>query len=71
MVINIHNYEHKNMTDSRRKISFTLSAALEMLAPDAIRLDPWIVEAPLAEGRQWFECLLTNPGNVSKVLLIP
>jgi threonine dehydrogenase-like Zn-dependent dehydrogenase len=45
--------------------------ALTWLADGAIRLDPWIVEAPLTDGRQWFERLLDSPGNVSKVLLDP
>jgi threonine dehydrogenase-like Zn-dependent dehydrogenase len=36
-----------------------------------MRLDPWIVEAPLAEGGDWFARLADRPGNVSKVLLIP
>jgi threonine dehydrogenase-like Zn-dependent dehydrogenase len=45
--------------------------ALNLLAEGKIRLDPWIVEAPLADGGQWFDRLLDAPGNVSKVLLIP
>jgi threonine dehydrogenase-like Zn-dependent dehydrogenase len=45
--------------------------ALEMLARDEIRLDPWIVEAALEEGGQWFDRLIDAPGNVSKVLLQP
>ncbi|MDE2749363.1 MAG: alcohol dehydrogenase catalytic domain-containing protein [Chloroflexota bacterium] len=45
--------------------------ALELLGAGAIRLDPWIHEAPLAEGGAWFERLIEAPGDVSKVLLIP
>ncbi len=45
--------------------------ALRLLATGAMRLDPWIVEAPLAEGGQWFDRLIDAPGDVSKVLLIP
>jgi threonine dehydrogenase-like Zn-dependent dehydrogenase len=45
--------------------------ALELLAADKIRLDPWIVEAPLGEGGPWFDRLIDAPGDVSKVLLIP
>ncbi len=45
--------------------------ALRLLAAEAIRLDPWIVEAPLAEGGQWFERLIEAPGDVAKVLLVP
>ena len=47
------------------------AAALALLAEGAIRLDPWIVEAPLAEGGHWFDRLIDAPGNVSKVLLRP
>ena len=45
--------------------------ALDLLGQGAIRLDPWIVEAPLGEGGQWFERLIEAPGDVSKVLLVP
>ncbi len=47
------------------------AAALALLAAGEIRLDPWIVEAPLAEGGQWFDRLIEAPGNVAKVLLQP
>lgn len=45
--------------------------AAQLLAEGKFRLDPWIVEAPLAEGGQWFDRLIDAPGNVSKVLLVP
>lgn len=45
--------------------------ALERLARNEIRLDPWIVEAPLADGGLWFDRLIDEPGGVAKVLLIP
>ena len=45
--------------------------ALDLLGQGAIRLDPWIVEAPLGEGGDWFERLIEAPGDVSKVLLVP
>ena len=45
--------------------------ALSLLGEGAIRLDPWIVEAPLGEGGAWFERLIEAPGDVSKVLLAP
>ena len=45
--------------------------AITLLYEGAIRLDPWIVEAPLAEGGSWFERLIHEPGNVAKVLLVP
>jgi threonine dehydrogenase-like Zn-dependent dehydrogenase len=47
------------------------ATAIELLASGAVRLDPWIVEAPLEDGGRWFERLLEEPGNVAKVLLIP
>ena len=47
------------------------AAAIDLLAQGKIRLDPWIVEAPLRDGGQWFDRLIDAPGNVSKVLLIP
>jgi threonine dehydrogenase-like Zn-dependent dehydrogenase len=45
--------------------------ALQRLARGELRLDPWIVEAPLAEGGRWFDRLIDAPGGVSKVLLVP
>ena len=56
--------------------SFAYGAAdfahgLEQLHAGHYRLDPWIVEAPLAEGGDWFRRLVHSPGNVSKVLLVP
>jgi threonine dehydrogenase-like Zn-dependent dehydrogenase len=45
--------------------------ALQLLAEGAIRLDPWIIEAPLSEGGHWFDRLVDAPGNVAKVLLVP
>ena len=45
--------------------------ALELLGAGAIRLDPWIHEAPLGEGGAFFERLVEAPGDVSKVLLTP
>jgi threonine dehydrogenase-like Zn-dependent dehydrogenase len=44
---------------------------LDWLARGAIRLDPWIVEAPLADGGKWFDRLIDEPGGVAKVLLVP
>ncbi len=45
--------------------------ALQRLARGELRLDPWIVEAPLAEGGRWFDRLIDAPGDVAKVLLVP
>jgi len=45
--------------------------ALARLAQGQMRLDPWIVEAPLADGGAWFDRLVDAPGDMAKVLLIP
>jgi threonine dehydrogenase-like Zn-dependent dehydrogenase len=45
--------------------------ALRRLAHGTMRLEPWIVEAPLAEGGRWFDRLIDAPGDVAKVLLVP
>lgn len=45
--------------------------ALEILRKKEISLDPWVIEAPLAEGGSWFDRLIDAPGDVSKVLLVP
>jgi len=45
--------------------------ALALLEKNEIRLDPWIEDAPLADGDRWFNRLMDAPGNVSKVLLVP
>ncbi len=47
------------------------AAAVIAAGNNSLRLDPWIVEAPLAEGGHWFARLADKPGNVSKVLLVP
>lgn len=45
--------------------------AVARLAQGALRLDPWIAEAPLADGGRWFDRLIDAPGAVAKVLLVP
>ncbi|MBN1579701.1 MAG: zinc-binding dehydrogenase, partial [Anaerolineae bacterium] len=45
--------------------------AVDLLAQDAVSLDPWVVEAPLTDGGMWFDRLIDGPGQVSKVLLVP
>lgn len=45
--------------------------AIGILERGEMRLDPWIVEAPLGEGGAWFDRLIDAPGDVSKVLLRP
>lgn len=43
--------------------------ALAWLAAGRIQIDPWLIKAPLAEGRDCFERLLGRPGPVAKILL--
>jgi len=43
--------------------------ALAWLAASWIKIDPWLVKAPLAEGQARFEQLLGRPGPVAKILL--
>jgi 2-desacetyl-2-hydroxyethyl bacteriochlorophyllide A dehydrogenase len=45
--------------------------AISLLDQGAVRLGSWIVDAPLAEGRAWFERLVGDPAQVAKVLLVP
>jgi threonine dehydrogenase-like Zn-dependent dehydrogenase len=45
--------------------------ALRRLEQGTMRLDPWVVEAPLADGGKWFDRLIDTPGDVAKVLLVP
>ena len=45
--------------------------ALDLLEHGAVRLDPWIIEAPLQAGGKWFDRLIDAPGNVAKALLVP
>lgn len=45
--------------------------ALRKLEQGSMGLDPWVVEAPLAEGGKWFDRLIDAPGDVAKVLLVP
>lgn len=46
--------------------------AVGLLAQKSIRLGPWIIEAPLSQGGEWFEQLSSeNPGKAAKVLLTP
>lgn len=53
-------YSHTNFTD-----------ALERLARGIMLLDPWIVQADLAEGGLWLDRLVDAPGGEAKVLLVP
>ena len=45
--------------------------AIQQLQSGTLKLDPWIVEAPLADGGKWFDRLIDEPGDVAKVLLVP
>jgi 2-desacetyl-2-hydroxyethyl bacteriochlorophyllide A dehydrogenase len=42
---------------------------LTWLAGGALKIDPWLIKVPLAEGRDSFERLLSKPGPVAKILL--
>jgi threonine dehydrogenase-like Zn-dependent dehydrogenase len=44
--------------------------ALNWLADGRLKIDPWLVKAPLAQGGACFERLLTKPGPVAKILLV-
>jgi 2-desacetyl-2-hydroxyethyl bacteriochlorophyllide A dehydrogenase len=47
-------------------------SALDKLQAGAVRLDPYIREAPLHEGAAWFQRLCAeSSGGVAKVLLVP
>lgn len=46
--------------------------AVELIAQGALGLqDKWIVKAPLENGAHWYDQLITNPGGIAKVLLVP
>jgi threonine dehydrogenase-like Zn-dependent dehydrogenase len=49
------------------------AVALELLAHQKVRLDPWIIEAPLSDGGKWFDNLTdsTSSKQAAKILLIP
>jgi hypothetical protein len=62
------------VTGDNGKVTLSLSnfaEAVQVLARGAVRLDPWIVEAPLVDGSKWFDQLIDAHGNVAKVLLVP
>jgi threonine dehydrogenase-like Zn-dependent dehydrogenase len=44
--------------------------ALQYLAQGDMRLDAWMIKAPLSEGGMWFDRLVEGTG-VAKVLLVP
>jgi 2-desacetyl-2-hydroxyethyl bacteriochlorophyllide A dehydrogenase len=43
--------------------------ALQWLSEGRVDLSPWVTHAPLVEGGDCFERLLTDPGKVAKILL--
>jgi threonine dehydrogenase-like Zn-dependent dehydrogenase len=45
--------------------------ALGWIAERKIGLDEGVIKVPLEEGAYWFDRLIGNAGNVSKVLLVP
>ena len=44
-------------------------AGLAWLVAGHLKIDPWLLKAPLAEGGACFERLLSKPGPVAKILL--
>ncbi|MFK7692233.1 zinc-binding dehydrogenase [Paenibacillus sp. HJGM_3] len=46
--------------------------ALQWIADGRIRIkDEWVVKAPFEQASEWYSKLVSNPGNVAKVLLHP
>ena len=45
------------------------ATALNWLSAGKVKLDPWIQHSPLDKGKECFEQLLGNPGEVAKILL--
>ena len=43
--------------------------ALKWLVTKRVEIDPWLLKAPLSQGRDCFERLLDQPGPVAKILL--
>jgi threonine dehydrogenase-like Zn-dependent dehydrogenase len=43
--------------------------ALDWLADGRVRIDPWVHTAPLSQGGECFERLLSKPGPIVKILL--
>ena len=41
----------------------------QWLVQGNLQIDPWLVKAPLADGGQCFERLLSQPGPAAKILL--
>jgi 2-desacetyl-2-hydroxyethyl bacteriochlorophyllide A dehydrogenase len=48
---------------------YDFETALKWISEDRIELLPWTVKAPLEQGTECFEKLITNPGNIVKILL--
>lgn len=59
------------LTGSFAYSELNFRTALRWLAEKRIGLPEGIVVAPLEEGAAWFDRLIRQPGNVSKVLLTP
>ncbi len=46
--------------------------SVELLSAGTVSLDTsWIAKVPLEDGVHWYQQLLTNPGGIAKVLLVP
>ncbi len=48
-----------------------VTQAISLLDEGVISIGSWVTEAPLGDGRAWFERLVGDPGEVAKVLLVP
>ncbi|MFX8262407.1 hypothetical protein ABTL46_21380, partial [Acinetobacter baumannii] len=59
------------LTGSFAYSELNFRTALRWLAGNRIGLPEGVVEVPLEEGSAWFDKLIRQPGNVSKVLLKP
>ncbi|GGD85666.1 zinc-dependent alcohol dehydrogenase [Paenibacillus nasutitermitis] len=60
-----------SLTGSFAYSQLNFHTALNWIHEGRMGLAEGVVEAPLHEGAQWYETLLNQPGEVSKVLLIP
>ena len=45
--------------------------AMHLLDRGVVSAGDWVIDAPLADGAEWFDRLVGGPGSVTKVLLVP
>lgn len=69
--VNVAIRNEVTMTGAFAYSAMNFRTALTWIEEGRIGLTDGVVEAPLSEGGRWFETLLKQPGNVSKVLLVP